>query len=107
MTIDLGFSNFVFEGKYRIGMIDVPGHEAFVKNMIAGATGIDIVLLVVASDDGVMPQTREHIEILSLLGLKHGVIAMNKCDLVDADTLEIATQDALDAVKGTFLESAP
>jgi selenocysteine-specific elongation factor len=107
MTIDLGFSNFVFEGKYRIGMIDVPGHEAFIKNMIAGATGIDIVLLVVAADDGVMPQTREHIEILSLLGLKHGVIALNKCDLVDRDTLEIATQDALDAVKGTFLEGAP
>ena len=107
MTIDLGFSNFVFEGKYRIGMIDVPGHEAFVKNMIAGATGIDIVLLVVAADDGVMPQTREHIEILSLLGLKHGVIALNKCDLVHADTHEIATQDALDAVKGTFLENAP
>ena len=107
MTIDLGFSNFVYQGKYRIGMIDVPGHEKFVKNMVAGATGVDIVLLVIAADDGVMPQTREHIEILTLLGIKRGVIALNKADKVDADTLEIATEDARDAVRGTFLEAAP
>ncbi|MBV6516741.1 MAG: Selenocysteine-specific elongation factor [Planctomycetes bacterium] len=107
MTIDLGFSNFVYQGKYRIGMIDVPGHEKFVKNMVAGASGVDIVLLVIAADDGVMPQTREHIEILTLLGIQRGVIALNKADLVDADTLELAAEDARDAVKGTFLESAP
>ncbi len=107
MTTDLGFGNFVYQGKYRVGMIDVPGHEKFVKNMVAGATGVDIVLLVVAANDGVMLQTREHIEILGLLGVKCGVIALNKIDLADADTLEIAKEDIRDAVHGTFLEGAP
>ncbi|MCC6573426.1 MAG: selenocysteine-specific translation elongation factor [Planctomycetes bacterium] len=106
MTTDLGFGNFLYQGKYRIGMIDVPGHEKFVKNMVAGATGVDIVLLVVAANDGVMLQTREHIEILGLLGVKRGVIAINKIDLVDSDTVELAKEDIRDAVRGTFLESA-
>ncbi|MCC6464241.1 MAG: selenocysteine-specific translation elongation factor [Planctomycetes bacterium] len=107
ITIDLGFANFLYKERFRIGMLDVPGHEKFVKNMVAGATGIDIVLLVVAADDGVMPQTREHLEILTLLDIKQGLIALNKADKVDADTLELATMDVRDLVKGTFLESAP
>jgi selenocysteine-specific elongation factor len=107
ITIDLGFANFLYQERFRVGMIDVPGHEKFVKNMVAGATGIDIVLLVVAADDGVMPQTREHIEILTLLGIRRGVIALNKVDKVDADTVELARSDVQDAVRGTFLEHAP
>lgn len=107
ITIDIGFANFLYKEQYRIGLIDVPGHEKFVKNMVAGATGIDIVLLVVAADDGVMPQTREHMEILTLLGVQRGLVALNKVDKVDADTVELATEDVKELVKGTFLEGAP
>ncbi len=87
--------------------MDVPGHERFIKNMLAGATGIDLALLVVAADDSVMPQTREHLEILRLLGLKHGLIALTKCDLVDATTREVVELEIRDLVRGSFLESAP
>lgn len=107
ITIDIGFANFLYQERYRIGIIDVPGHERFVKNMVAGATGVDIVMLVVAADDGVMPQTREHLEILTLLGVKHGLIAITKIDTVDEDTVELAKEDVNDLIKGTFLESAP
>ncbi|MCF6228385.1 MAG: selenocysteine-specific translation elongation factor, partial [Planctomycetes bacterium] len=107
MTIDMGFANFIYQDKFRIGMIDVPGHEKFVKNMVAGASGVDIVMLVVACDDGVMPQTREHLEILSLLGITHGLIVLNKTDAVDEDTIEMAKEDVADLVGGTFLEHAP
>ncbi|MBE7490505.1 MAG: selenocysteine-specific translation elongation factor [Planctomycetes bacterium] len=107
ITIDIGFANFLYKDQYRVGLIDVPGHEKFVKNMVAGATGIDIVLLVVAADDGVMPQTREHMEILTLLGVRKGIIALNKVDKVDADTIELATEDVRELVKGTFLQDAP
>jgi len=107
ITIDIGFANFLFKDQYRIGLIDVPGHEKFVKNMVAGATGIDIVLLVVAADDGVMPQTREHLDILTLLGVRKGIIALNKIDKVDADTVALAKEDIADLVKGTFLQKAP
>lgn len=107
ITIDLGFANFLYKERYRIGLIDVPGHERFVKNMVAGATGVDIVLLVVAADDGVMPQTREHMEILTLLGVKRGIVALNKIDKVDADTVELAKEDVSELVRGTFMESAP
>src|SRR5439155_10610897 len=78
ITIDIGFATLEVDG-YHLGIVDVPGHERFIKNMLAGATGIDIALLVVAADDSVMPQTREHLEILRLLGLRHGVIALTKC----------------------------
>ena len=104
ITIDIGFANFIFREQYRVGVIDVPGHERFVKNMVAGASGVDIVMLVVAADDGVMPQTREHLEILTLLGIKHGLVALTKIDTVDEDTVELAKEDVADLVKGTFLE---
>lgn len=106
ITIDIGFAILDLP-PYRLGIVDVPGHERFVKNMLAGATGIDLALLVVAADDSVMPQTREHLEILGLLGLRHGVIALTKCDLVDETTREVVELEIRDLVQGTFLENAP
>ena len=103
MTIDIGFA-FLTE---TITLIDVPGHEKFVKNMMAGVSGIDAALLVVAADDGVMPQTREHFEILKLLDVKVGAIAINKVDLADADWLELVELDIQELVEGSFLECAP
>src|SRR5208337_4331078 len=94
-------------GDFRLGIVDVPGHERFIKNMLAGATGIDLALLVVAADDSVMPQTREHLEILRLLGLRHGLIALTKCDLVDDTTREVVELEIRELVRGTFLEEAP
>jgi selenocysteine-specific elongation factor len=106
ITIDIGFARLDL-GDYQLGIVDCPGHERFIKNMLAGATGIDLALLIVAADDSVMPQTREHLEILRLLGLKHGVIALTKADLVDDTTREVVTLDIRELVKGTFLENAP
>src|SRR6202011_4907270 len=106
ITIDIGFANLDLS-PFRLGIVDVPGHERFVKNMLAGATGIDLALLVVAADDSVMPQTREHLEILRLLGLRHGLIALTKCDLVDDTTREVAELEIRELVQGTFLEKAP
>ena len=83
--------------------MDVPGHERFVKNMLAGATGIDLALLVVAADDSVMPQTREHLEILKLLGVRHGLVALTKADLVDETTREVVELEIRELVKGSFL----
>lgn len=107
ITIELGFAFCDLPGGVRLGIVDVPGHEKFVKNMVAGASGIDFVMLVVAADEGVMPQTREHLEICALLGIRHGLIAVTKIDMVDADLLELATEDITDFLKGTFLEGAP
>src|SRR5438270_6162658 len=106
ITIDIGFARLDL-GDYRLGIVDVPGHERFIKNMLAGATGIDLVLLIVAADDSVMPQTREHLEILRLLGLRHGLIAVTKCDLVDETTREVVELEVRELVQGTFLENAP
>jgi selenocysteine-specific elongation factor len=106
ITIDIGFARLDL-GDYRLGIVDVPGHERFVKNMLAGATGVDLALLVVAADDSVMPQTREHLEILRLLGLRHGVIALTKCDLVDDTTRDVAAIEIRELVRGTFLADAP
>ncbi len=106
ITIDIGFARLEL-GDYRLGIVDCPGHERFIKNMLAGATGIDLALLIVAADDSVMPQTREHLDILRLLGLKHGVIALTKADLVDETTREVAILDIRDLVKDTFLADAP
>jgi selenocysteine-specific elongation factor len=106
ITIDIGFAELAI-GDTHFGFIDVPGHERFVKNMLAGASGIDLVLLVIAADEGVMPQTREHFEICRLLGLKAGIIALSKCDLVDDEMLELVRLDAAELAEGTFLQHAP
>ena len=111
ITIELGFAFFDLPEKngqkLRMGIIDVPGHEKFIKNMVAGAYGIDFVLLVIAADEGVMPQTREHLEICSLLGIQNGIIALTKKDMVDHEMLELAKEDIQEFVKGSFLEHAP
>jgi selenocysteine-specific elongation factor len=106
ITIDLGFA-FLEEEGVRYGFVDVPGHERFVKNMLAGASGIDLVLLVIAVDELIKPQTREHFDICRLLGVQRGVIALTKSDLADIDTRELARLEVEEFVKGTFLEGAP
>jgi selenocysteine-specific elongation factor len=106
ITIDLGFAPLVLDGIGTIGVVDVPGHEAFVRTMVAGATGIDLALLVVAADEGVMPQTREHLAILSLLGVNAGVVALTKRDLVDDDWLALVEEDVRDVLRGTPLAEA-
>jgi selenocysteine-specific elongation factor len=106
ITIDLGFA-FLDEPGVRFGFVDVPGHEKFVSNMLAGAAGIDLVLLVIAADESIKPQTREHFEICRLLGVKRGIIALTKSDLADADTLSLAKMDVQDYVRGSFMEQAP
>lgn len=106
ITIDIGFAHLDLP-ELRIGIVDVPGHERFIRNMLAGATGIDLALLIVAADDSVMPQTREHLEILKLLGISHGIIALTKADLADADHLESVKADIRHLVEGSFLEKAP
>jgi selenocysteine-specific elongation factor len=106
ISIDLGFAHFDCEG-FRFGVVDVPGHERFVRQMVAGAANVDVVLFVVAADDGVMPQTREHLDILQLLGMKAGVVALTRLDLVDAEMLELVTAEVQELVASTFLASAP
>jgi len=106
ITIDIGFATLDL-GPYKLGIVDVPGHERFIKNMLAGATGVDLAVLVIAADDSVMPQTREHLEILRLLGLRHGLIALTKCDLVDETTREVVELEIRDLVQGSFLADAP
>ena len=106
ITIDIGFAELDLEA-VRIGFVDVPGHEKFVKNMLAGASGIDLVALVIASDEGVMPQTREHFEICRLLEVKTGLIVLTKKDLVDEELLELVKLDAQELVESSFLENAP
>lgn len=107
ITIDLGFAYFDLPNKNRIGIIDVPGHEKFIKNMLAGVIGMDLVLLVIAADEGIMPQTEEHINILNLLGIKNGIVVLTKCDLVDSDWLELVKEDIKDELKDTFLSNSP
>jgi selenocysteine-specific elongation factor len=107
ITIELGFASLDLPGGQHLGIVDVPGHEKFVKNMVAGATGIDIVVMVIAADEGVMPQTREHMEICTLLGIQHGLIVMTKTDMVDEEWLELALEDIREFSQGTFLEEAP
>jgi selenocysteine-specific elongation factor len=106
ITIDLGFAPLLLDGVGRLGVVDVPGHEAFVRTMVAGATGIDLALLVVAADAGVMPQTREHLSILSLLGVRVGVVALTKRDLVDAEWLELVEEDVRTALAESSLQGA-
>ncbi|HJR68151.1 MAG TPA: selenocysteine-specific translation elongation factor [Gemmatimonadaceae bacterium] len=106
ITIDLGFAPLRLDTDLTLGVVDVPGHEAFVRNMVAGATGIDLALLVIAADEGIMPQTREHLNILRLLGVRAGVVAVSKCDLVDAEWLELIRDDVGVALEKTPLASA-
>lgn len=107
ITIELGFAHFILPGGENVALVDVPGHERFIKNMVAGASGIDYVLFVVAADEGVMPQTREHLDICCLLNISSGLVVLTKVDLVDRDFLELAVEDVSGLVEGTFLESAP
>ncbi|HEV2440186.1 MAG TPA: selenocysteine-specific translation elongation factor [bacterium] len=108
MTIDLGFAHLDLPGGRRVGVVDVPGHERLVKNMLAGAAGLDLVLLVIAADEGVMPQTREHLDILRFLHVRRGLIVLNKTDLVtDPDWLALVEDDVRALCAGTFLEGAP
>lgn len=107
ITIEIGFAQLTLPNGQQASIVDVPGHEKFVKNMLIGATGIDVVLLVVAADEGFMPQTQEHLDILTLLNLKNGIIVLTKADMVDEDWLEVVKEDSRERVKGTFLENAP
>src|SRR5437773_8123472 len=101
ISIDLGFAPLVTPAGIRVGIVDVPGHERFVKNMLAGVGGIDLVLLVIAADEGVMPQTREHFAILKLLGIARGIVVLTKRDLVDADWLDLVRRDVAALVGGS------
>ena len=107
ITIELGFAFFDLPDGGKMGIVDVPGHEKFVKNMVAGASGIDFVMLVIAADEGVMPQTREHLEICSLLGIPTGFVALTKTDMVDEEWLELVQEDVKGFLEGSFLEGAP
>jgi selenocysteine-specific elongation factor len=107
ITIELGFAHLALPSGIDLSIVDVPGHERFVRTMVAGASGVDLVMLVVAADEGVMPQTREHLDICSLLRVKGGLVALTKADLVDAELLELAREDVSGALAGSFLEGAP
>src|SRR6202047_4054356 len=107
ITIDLGFAHLQLTPQLRLGFIDVPGHERFVKNMLAGAGGIDLVLFVIAADESIKPQTREHFDICRLLGISKGIIAITKSDKVSSDVLDTVRLETEEFVRGSFLESAP
>ncbi|ABW66463.1 selenocysteine-specific translation elongation factor [Desulfosudis oleivorans] len=107
ITIELGFASLTLPGGQQVGIVDVPGHEKFIKNMVAGASGIDMVAMVIAADEGVMPQTREHMDICTLLGIDHGLVVLTKIDMVDEEMLELAMADVEDFTQNTFLEGAP
>jgi selenocysteine-specific elongation factor len=106
ITIDLGFADLAYPDGLRVGIVDVPGHERLIKNMLAGAGGIDMVLMVIAADEGIMPQSREHLDICNLLKVKRGLVVLNKSDLVEKDWLSLVEDDIRKFVKGTFLEDA-
>src|SRR4029079_11353389 len=107
MTIDLGFAWLKLPNGQEVSIVDVPGHERFIHNMLAGVGGIDIALLVVAADEGIMPQTREHLAILDLLGIENGVVAITKLDLVDDEWLELVKAEIDDTLAATTLQGAP
>src|SRR5579862_5463005 len=107
ITIDLGFAPLELQSGMRVGIIDVPGHERFIKNMVAGASGIDFVMMVVAADDGVMAQTREHLQIIQLLGVKDGLTVITKKDLAEPGYLELVVEDVKALEAGTVLEGKP
>jgi selenocysteine-specific elongation factor len=107
ITIELGFAHLELPGGQLMGIVDVPGHEKFVKNMVAGATGIDLVALIIAADEGVMPQTREHLEICQLLNIEHGLVVLTKIDMVEPDWLELVKEDVTEYLSKTFLAGVP
>ncbi|RII29907.1 MAG: selenocysteine-specific translation elongation factor [Geobacter sp.] len=107
ITIELGFAHLELPDGIRLGIVDVPGHERFVRTMVAGVGGMDLVMLVIAADEGIMPQTREHLDILRLLGVKCGLVALTKSDLVDPEWLELVTEEVREFTVGSFLEGAP
>jgi selenocysteine-specific elongation factor len=107
ITIELGFAHMELPGDILLGIVDVPGHERFVRSMVAGVGGMDLVMLVIAADEGVMPQTREHLEICQLLGVKKGLVALTKIDMVDDDWLSLVCEEVRDYLAGTFLDGAP
>ena len=107
ITIELGFAYLDLPSGQRLGIIDVPGHERFIKNMVAGASTIDLVALIIAADEGIMPQTREHLDICTLLGIKKGLVALTKIDMVEEDWLDLVQEDIKEFLKGTFLEGVP
>src|SRR5512135_19017 len=106
ITIDLGFADLTYPDGLTVGIVDVPGHERLIKNMLAGAGGIDLVLLVIAADEGIMPQSREHLHICNLLKIKTGLVAITKADLVEEEWLALVTDDVKAFVKGTFLDGS-
>ena len=106
ISINLGFTYLDLPNGNRVGIVDVPGHEKFVKNMMAGATGIDLVLFIIAADEGVMPQTKEHLDILTYLNVKKGIIVLTKCDLVEEEYIDLVEEELLDFTKDTFLENS-
>ena len=107
ISIDLGFAHLQLSENVRLGLVDVPGHERFIKNMLAGVSGIDLVLFVIASDESIKPQTREHFDICMLLGIRKGIVVLTKADLAQGDLLELARLEAGEFVRGSFLEDAP
>jgi selenocysteine-specific elongation factor len=107
MTIDLGFAWMTLPGGREVSIVDVPGHEGFIKNMLAGVGGIDAALLVIAADEGIMPQTREHLAILDLLRVQRGVVALTKADLVDEEWLELVKEEVAERLKPTTLAPIP
>jgi selenocysteine-specific elongation factor len=107
ITIELGFASLALPSGQTLGIVDVPGHEKFIKNMVSGAAGIDLVMMVIAADEGIMPQTKEHLHICSLLGISKGIVALTKTDLVEKEWLELVQSEIIEFLRGTFLEGAP
>ena len=107
ISIDLGFAHLQISQNVRLGFVDVPGHERFIKNMLAGVGGIDLVLFVIAADESIKPQTREHFDICRLLGIRNGIVVPTKSDLVDDDLIELVRLEVDEFVRGSFLENAP
>ena len=107
ISIDIGFASLQFGDELTLGIVDVPGHERFLKNMLAGTGGIDFVMLVIAADEGIMPQTREHFEMLQCLGIRHGIVVLNKIDKVEAEWVQLVEEDVRAWLADTFLADAP
>lgn len=107
ITIDIGFAHYIWQNSLEVSFVDVPGHERFIHNMLAGVGGIQLLILAVAADGGVMPQTREHLHICNLLGIKHGIIVMTRCDLADEEMIELVQEEIEELVEGSFLEDKP